>query len=227
VSIGPTGISANGTLGGILDLDGDIYALTCGHVIDEMVEAVQPSEPDGGAGMIVGRCEHSTSGQLLGSGFRCRAHGVANAVDAALIDLSTVSAPNSVLGLGHVTAVAGIADVAEDETVKASSRSGLRRLQVGALALRRSITIGADLFCFKELFELRRTGNNWGMKGSLKPPTRSGDSGAWVVREDSGGLTWLGMVTAGDGPSSYAQFAETVEAWAIGEVRARAGTFVP
>ena len=222
VSLGPSGTNIKGTLGGILNLNGDSYAVTCGHVIDPGIDAVQPCEPDGGTGMAIGSCTHSTAATLAHKGQRCQARGFANTVDAALVKVSGVTALDTVRDLGTVVRTAPLADIAEDETVRVSARSGTRTLVTGALTLRRSIAIGnghsTDVYCFQDLFELRRPGNRWGATGSVKPPTRGGDSGAWVLRDEPGGWAWLGMVTAGDGPSSYAQFAENLESWADGQV---------
>jgi len=114
-----------------------------------------------------------------------------------------------------------MADISEDENVLVEARSGVRSLKIGALALRRSIDIQGTVYCFKDLFELRHRGDRWATKGLANNPTRRGDSGAWVFRETPLENDWLGMVTAGDGPSSYAQFSELVMDWANSKIAAR------
>lgn len=215
ISFGELGTSTRGTLGGCLDVEGTLYGVTCGHVIAGSAKAVQPSGPDGGS-QVVGTCLSSSS--FSGAGERCRARTVANAVDAALIDLD-VSALTSVRKLGQVTGTVPISDVVEGESVKLSARSGIRTLEVGALALRRSFTIGGVVYCFEDLLEIRRPGRHWGAKGVAARPTEPGDSGAWILRAESGGNGWVGMVIGNDGPSSYAQFAQSVEDWAKNAVR--------
>ncbi|MBH0118628.1 hypothetical protein I0Q12_03405 [Rhodococcus sp. CX] len=213
VSVGQAARSINGTLGGLIDMNGATYGVTCGHVIVTNAAAVQPSDPDGGT--KIGNCVHSTDGTLTSPGQRCRASGHANTVDAALIELeSSVSATKSVRALGQVVRTVAIADIVECERVEVSARSGTRTLEIGALALRRSMTISGTVYCFEDLLEIRRPGKRWGGKGSVSSPTKGGDSGAWVLRKEPGGYAWIGMVTAGDGPSSYAQFAESIEGWA-------------
>lgn len=212
VSVGAQGRQANGTLGGILVIDGTSYAITCGHVIDAPSHAVQPSEPDGGS-TVIGTCVCSTDGSLTDSGTQSCAIGAANTVDAALVEVD-VTASTSVRNVGPVVATVPLRDIAEGEIVRVSARSGTRSLEIGALALRRSIKIRDTAYWFQDLMELRHPGVHWAQKGTIEHPTKSGDSGAWALRPEGGANSWVGMVTAGDGPSGYAQFAETVEAWA-------------
>jgi hypothetical protein len=207
--------ATSGTLGGLLHVEGVDYGVSCGHVIGADAATVQPSHPDDGSNQTIGTCRKSTASQLVGRGQRCQVGGNANTVDAALIEIDqTVPSSQAVRKLGAVVRTVPVAEVAEDEVLQVSARSGVRRLAVGALAVRRTIAIDGTDYCFKDLFELRRTGQNWGAKGSVSSPTEDGDSGAWVLRGEPGGYAWVGMVTAGDGPVGYAQFAETVEAWA-------------
>ena len=212
ISMGAQGRQVNGTLGGVLVIDGTSYAVTCGHVIDAASQAVQPSVPDGGS-TVIGTCVCSTDGNLTDPGNQCCAIGTANTVDAALVEID-VTAAASVRSVGPVLATVAFRDIAEGEIVRVSARSGTRSLEIGALALRRNIQIRDTAYCFQDLMELRRPGAHWAQKGTIEYPTMSGDSGAWVLRPEAGANSWVGMVTAGDGPSSYAQFAETVEAWA-------------
>ena len=213
ISIGEEGRNASGTLGGCVDIDGIRYGVTCGHVIATAKNVVQPSHPDGGS--TIGACAHSTEGTLTPTGDGCRARGAANSTDAALLRFDDVEMDAKVRKQGDISDVVPLDDVVEGETVVVSARSGQKTLQIGALALRRSVSIGGSDYCFQDLFELRRTGTSWGVKGSVSPPTKAGDSGAWVLRpEPDGRFGWLGMVTAGDGPCSYAQFSETVSDWA-------------
>ncbi|MFE4310618.1 hypothetical protein ACFRR6_31730 [Streptomyces sp. NPDC056891] len=215
VSLGQTGRAIKGTLGGFLNLNGDRYAVTCGHVISASRMATQPSEPDGGTGMVISDCLHTSDEMLFGADEPCRGAGSANSIDAAIVRVdSSILIDDSILDLGPVSRTVPMSEVVEGGTVQVSARSGLRNLIVGALALRRSVSIAGKSYCFQDLLELRRPGGNWGVRGSLVTPTRRGDSGSWVVQEESDGYGWVGMVTAGDGPASYAQFAEIVENWA-------------
>jgi len=225
ISMGGAGHRMRGTLGGFLVFDDNSYAVTCGHVIGESSQAVQPSDPDGGS-EVIGTCVHSTAGSLTDPRQACHKTGPANEVDAALVRIDVpVAVPRSVRNVGPILRTVAAKDVVEGEIVRLSARSGTRSLEVGALALRRSIGIRGTTYCFQNLLELRRPGPNWGQKGSIKPPSKDGDSGAWVLRPETDGCGWIGMLTAGDGPSSYAQFAETVEKWAgtrTAEEKARA-----
>jgi hypothetical protein len=212
ISVGAHGRQVNGTLGGVLVIDGTSYAVTCGHIIDASSQAVQPSVPDGGS-MVIGTCVCSTDGSLTEPNKHCCSVGAANTVDAALVEID-VTASTSVRSVGPVHATVPLRDIAEGEIVRVSARSGTHSLEIGALALLRSVQIRDTAYCFQDLMELRRPGTHWAQKGTIDYPTKSGDSGAWVLRPEASANRWLGMVTASDGPSSYAQFAETVEAWA-------------
>lgn len=225
VSIGEEGRDASGTLGGCLDVAGQRYGVTCGHVFQPAANVVQPSYPDGGVSKL-GTCAYSTAPTLIGPNHGCTAEGPANINDVALLRFDSVDLKSEIKGIGRVSRIVPKSDVHEQQFVQVSARSGTNRLQIASLAVRRTVEIAGTNYCFQNLMELRRPGPYWGATGTIKHPTIPGDSGAWVLGEEAEGFGWVGMVTAGDGPCSYAQYAENVCDWAGETITLLRGTVV-
>lgn len=206
------------TLGGILrDGSGKFYALTCGHAIARNAEAKQPSPKDKQTSARIGICIESTDGALQGPTKSCNRKKATNEVDAALIELdgNLQPAPRlELMGVGKLAGWAAIDDVNEDSPIQVSGRSGLKNVYTGGLLVIGSLRIGPDRFCFRNLMEIKRASvQYWGATGTLAPPVRPGDSGAWVVQDGPNGPEWCGMVVGGAGPIGYAVFAENIFDW--------------
>jgi hypothetical protein len=228
--MGGIGISAAGrrpgTLGGIVQAGGVRYAVTCAHVLDVGDEVRQPASTDSrNASGRIGRCSHRSNltahtppAQAYGGGL--------NRLDAALVELDEgVESDLEVRDAGSlagISAMSGLHQLMTVETVGA--RSGAQTLRVGDLRLVGEFAFGSEWYAYEELFQLRRTSRFFGMTGTLSPPVRGGDSGAWVLRPGGDGPEWAGMVIAGAGPLGYAVMAETVERWVGDETGAASVT---
>jgi hypothetical protein len=221
ISVGPDG-RGYATLGGILrDGKGVKYALTCGHAISQKEEAKQPSPRDDSKATKVGVCIESTDGTLQGPVSRCNRKTATNEVDAALIRLEEdpkVLSKLEILDIGPLSGWAAVDDIDEDAPVEISGRSGHRDLYTGGLFRIGKVIMGSDAYCFRDLMEIKRGSvANWGLTGTLAPPARRGDSGAWVIRDGVNGPEWCGMIIGGTGPIGYAVFAETILKWLKGK----------
>jgi hypothetical protein len=220
VSLG-TDAADSATLGGILkDGKGARYALTCGHAVSKKDVVKQPSPQDSSKAQRIGTCVESTAGTLTGPHTRCTRKTAVNDIDAALIRLDTnpaIASKLEVLNIGAIAACAPADDIAEDAPVQISGRSGHRHLYTGGLFAIGSIRIGTDRYCFRNLMEIKRaSAANWGVTGTLAPPARPGDSGAWIIQDGPNGPEWCGMIIGGTGPIAYAVFAETILDWLTG-----------
>jgi hypothetical protein len=214
--IGISGASRRpGTLGGFVEADGNRYAVTCAHVVEAGEEVQQPAPADNRRGAArIGVCSHSSSlnthtppADVYGNQL--------NRLDAALVELDDgIKAELEIRDAGPLAGTATVSDVHQLMTVQmVGARSGHRTLRVGNLRLVGEFAFGSDWYAYKELFQLRRTSRFFGLTGTLSPPVRGGDSGAWVLRSGADGPEWAGMVIAGEGPQGYAIMAETVEQW--------------
>jgi hypothetical protein len=217
ISLG-TDFGDYGTLGGVLrSKEGILYGLTCGHVIGENDEAKQPSPRDVRDASRIGVCVESTGGHLHGPSARCNMKAALNELDIALIALDKdppTAVKLEIMGLGQLARWATIDDVDEQSPVQVSGRSGCRSLYTGSIVAVAGVLIRGDRYCFRNLIEIKRTSAAyWGITGTLAPPVKRGDSGAWVIQDGPEGLEWSGMVIGGAGPVGYAVFAENVLEW--------------
>jgi hypothetical protein len=227
--IGISGASRRpGTLGGIIEVGGGRYGVTCAHVLGAGDEVEQPAPADNPRDATrVGFCRHRSS--LTAHSPPAAAYGTGlNRLDAALVEFDDgIDAELEVSDAGPPARISAVSDVHQLMTVETfGARSGHRTLRVGNLRLVGEFTFGSEWYAYEELFQLRRLSRFYGMTGTLSPPVRGGDSGAWVLRPGADGPEWAGMVIAGEGPQGYAVMAKTVEQWIEEETGAGAVTVV-
>jgi hypothetical protein len=154
-------------------------------------------------------------GSLKSSSELCSRAAALNDVDAALVALDpTVGSDLSVLAIGRVAGIASANELRVESPVEVSGRSGHRRLYTGGILAVGSIFHGSDRYCFRDLFELKRSSPGfWSLTGFIAPPVRPGDSGAWVIQSGSDGPDWCGVVIGGQRPIGLASFAENMNTW--------------
>jgi hypothetical protein len=191
-----TGAAKSGTIGGFLKDDkSNIYAATCGHVVNAG-DTVTIN------GKSIGKCSFSFAPVSMQPGQICVQYCAhANNFDMALIG---VNAPQAVSNT-----VTGIARQIWCRQSIACRTSKVSAYEVGGLAL--TYSVGNSNVCFENIFEVRPVLNrNLNPKvafAAVSVPV-PGDSGAWV--ETASGSDWCGVLVAADGIMGYALCADSM-----------------
>lgn len=168
--------------------NGATYAVTCGHVL---ARGVMASTPTG----HLGACIHAMPPTPLPPGTRCSTTCAAmTEIDVALIDVQGAAVTNV------ATRVAEIVDPGDIVTMKGAT-SGDMRYEIGGAVVEHSI----GGCCWNRLFQFHAPVSGGllpaAVNVALTPPPKGGDSGAWLLRQQS---EWAGMVVASNGLHGYA-----------------------
>ena len=189
--ISPSGLW--GTLGGYLKDQncGDVFAVTCGHVITESARNK--------AGQQIGTVTYRADPVPLPSNTMCHSGcGEITELDIALIRTTTptqnqVSNIAQVVGNGQIVEMKG-------------AKSGLRTYEIGGAVV--DYEIGGA--CWKNLIQLHARLSGIlpaSVQVALSNPPKRGDSGAWIIRNDS---EWTGMVVASNALFGFALSASDI-----------------
>jgi hypothetical protein len=209
------GIGGSGTLGGVLQdpVTGKSYGLTCEHVAtknDTVMDSAQNT---------IGKCIEATvrvpvPGTITDPIMLAKPNPYPgngpdmNVFDCSIIEFSTVVTAPPLGG------VAGALSTGQWVTVSGAQSTSYCYL--GALAISYSFTEAGKKYCFCDSIELipRPTGLLGGVPGQLlAPPPKKGDSGAWVLIDDSPPI-WAGLLYAANSQKGFAIRASWVFDWA-------------
>jgi len=216
VSIG-NGAQTYGTLGGIVEDDaGQRYGATCAHIFPAAAQADQPARYDDPGASTIGRSRTVATLQACTSATPCGPYSPSphiRDIDTALIDIdASVTTDLSVLSIGTLSSVIPKNTMTPGQDVEFSGRtSGHRIAEVGGLAVFYRLTLQGQVYCFRDLFEVR-----WASvaRSLFGPVVRDGDSGAWVCAPTATGMGWCGQIIGQDRRIGYAAFAENITtAW--------------
>ena len=215
IGLGPTD---SGTLGGIVeDQNNKRWGVTCAHVLQNQLDVDQPAKCDNSLASSVGTASHKSVLASSPSTAPCNPYNSAsllNSIDAALIEFSSgTNSDLQVLNNGTLSGIMGKGTPSPGQVVDiAGKHSGPRVLEIGGLAITYRLRDSTgNIYCFKDLFELRWP--RW-WRGIGGRPVQHGDSGAWVLASQASGTEWVGMALAGDRLVGYAMFAENIVDWA-------------
>lgn len=218
VSVG-TGTSVYGTLGGIVeDQTGQRYGMTCAHVFPFVSPITQPACRDDLQAKAFGMSGPSIALQPCPGTEPCNPYRnsphVAT-VDTTLVTLNEgVDADLKVFTIGSLAGVVTKKSMTIGQSVSFEGRtSGYCTAEVGGLALFYRFQHGGEVYCFRDLFEIRRSSR---ILAALFPLVRAGDSGAWVCTETDTGPGWCGQIIGEDRNGGFAAFAENIVGeWSI------------
>ena len=224
VSVG-SGAKVYGTLGGIVeDSAGARHGMTCAHVLPSLSSVDQPALHDDSQATTIGTNTRSIALQSCSATGPCNPYSndphISN-VDSTLVQLRPgITADLEILSIGPLAGVVAKNSMTPGQEVTFVGRtSGNRIVEVGGLAVFYRLQLGGQIYCFRDLFEIR-----WRsfIRTLLGPVVQAGDSGAWVCAETDQGAGWCGQVIGEDRRVGYASFAENiVGAWAIAGERLR------
>lgn len=206
----------SGTCGGtLIDSNGTPYGMSCAHVA-ETGDAITDH-----TGTHLGHCAHHTALVPLGANSVCDpvllpapnpspGNGPqVNMLDLSLIDLAQTPTPTHTLG-----GVAASLTIGQDVVVDGART--FARCRLGSLALSYAFWKDGQTFCFRDSIELVPR-PRFGLAGPLgtlfSPLPTQGDSGAWVLTEDTP-PAWAGVLFGEDGQRGYCIRASWAHAWA-------------
>jgi hypothetical protein len=182
-----------GTLGGFIRDGADIYAVTCGHV------AKSTSITDL-TGNSVGNTTVITAPQAMLPGTVCTPFPAPPAIGAHVnsgdFALISTTAPVSPSGLNSSVSLT----LNQSDLIDVLCGGSSRRFAVRSLCIAMAIADSGTDYCFAPLVELY----------SGSGTTRSGDSGAWGVKN---GTDWATTIVGADSISSFAFDARDVASW--------------
>jgi hypothetical protein len=186
----------SGTLGGHIDDNGQIYALSCEHVFLGVGDDVLQQSP-GDGGKVKDRVATTTrvAGLTLPTGYTAAAPY--NRVDAALaeVDLSRTGVSSGVRVVGKVRTYWPEANMSlGDDVVFVGKESDRQEGLIYSFHSRVKINIEGTAYNFGDVFEIRPR-----VVRLLKNFTKGGDSGSWVLEEINGTYKLCGLLIADNG----------------------------
>lgn len=201
-----------GTLCGFLrdPSAGDIFGLTCGHVVAGQAGPI--SHPGGKLGPL-GQVFRVDTPQGLGNCNRFAAPA-ANGLDVALIKVGS-KVP---IAPGASRVVEPIATISSGDFVEFAGQGS--RQSCPAMVMGATIWKKIDLFkdgreyCCGDIFEISHRTTPY----ISSPLSKAGDSGAAVTR-GGGSAQWLGMLIGGQRSSSFVCYSEHIMDWADALIR--------
>jgi hypothetical protein len=181
-----------------------------------MDQADQPAMRDNRASKRIGSVAIASPLEVSPPGCKCSPYDPDckfNEIDIAAIEIDTnIVSSHEILGIGRISDRAQKSEMAPTLDVDVAGRtSGYRALEVGGVTAAYKFTDSSgNVFCYKNLFELR-----WPSFGRLLlgRPISSGDSGAWVCAQGKTGTEWCGVVVGDDRLQGYAALSENIGNW--------------
>lgn len=204
------GCTGEGTLGGFLwnTSESSYQAMSCAHVLGESGRAYSPRPNVFGTRTEIGSVTFSLL--PVASGMKCNR---AIQPDAPVIDLAlvTVDAGTATLltipDIGRVAADSAIANMDQNDPVWFfGQKSQGVQAKTAELNIWKELKINCTPTCFSDLFVIDHPSYPYIGTNLARP----GDSGAWIVTQSMGTVTWDGMLIGGDGLRAYCCFAENI-----------------
>jgi hypothetical protein len=205
------GCTGEGTLGGFLWNTSELsyQAMSCAHVLGQGGRAYSPRLNVSGARTEIGSVTFSLPPVAAGI-MKCNRAIQPNApvIDLALV---TVDAGTQTLlaipDIGRVATDTAIANMDQNDPVRFfGQKSQGVQAKTAELNIWKELEINYTRTCFSDLFVIDHPSYPY-IGTSLAQP---GDSGAWIVTQSRGTVTWDGMLIGGDGIRAYCCFAENI-----------------
>ncbi|NNV57759.1 hypothetical protein [Limnovirga soli] len=227
--VGGVSISSNneksfGTLGGFLnDKNGNVYGLTCAHVVSSNNQSVfQPAKYDSSKSREIGKVLFSSDLNFCPFQSPCSPESSIGNMDVTLIQIdNSENCEFRIHELGKINKLKEFKDINQGMKVEFNGRTTNERKQliIGGLCVSYKIAYEQDSIsqyaCFTNLIELRSI--PFKILGTEQYanalPVRAGDSGAWICSNDSEGYSWCGMLISGDVDRGYFLSSEHIIKW--------------
>ena len=216
MSVG-TGTKVYGTLGGVVEDETDQrYGMTCAHVFPSATSVDQPARHDDARATAIGKSAVPIALRPCPGVGPCNPYSNSPhiaSVDTTLVNFDAgIDADLQILSIGALAGVVAKSSMTPGQEITFEGRtSGHRTAEVGGLAVFYRLQLNGQVYCFRDLFEVR-----WRsfIRTLFGPVVQAGDSGAWVCAETDQGPGWCGQIIGEDRRVGYAAFAEnTLTAW--------------
>jgi hypothetical protein len=211
VSIGQLSPPKSGTLGGFLKntLTNQYYATSCAHVLGSSGTTIVHPGPSGGSHPPgVGTVDIAELPPQVSGSQMCnsRSSFVKNRLDLSVASVDLKIAQPLPLP-GYPSGVLMINQMCTGQNVIFDGHiSGPVNAKIDDLNLWRTVLIDKNPHCFGDIFSIVPRKSPYLNLALAKP----GDSGSWVVLDNTRLPAWAGMVVANDGLKAYCCFAEHI-----------------